>query len=110
MDSPDDKIKQLEERVADLEARLAELADKEARDVKALMAYDDTLDLQHLTVLAELTDAVDRILHIELLMFPKLHKAIDNLYEAMSGDSDTRFYNPLDFRGMLKKIPLARRG
>jgi hypothetical protein len=97
MSNSETEIAKLRAKVADLEALLAKLTDKHQRDVKALMGCDDILDKHRKATLAELTDAFDRIAHIELTLFPHLPRDIDHLNKVI-GDQETKAYNPLDFR------------
>lgn len=102
MSNTETEIAELRAKVADLEARLVTLTDKHQRDVKALMGCDEILDKHRKAMLAELTDAFDRIAHIELTLFPHLPKDIGHLNKVI-GDQDTKAYNPLDFRDPPKK-------
>ena|ERR1700730_13610635 len=102
METNDKKIYQLEQKIASLQERLAKLAEKQQRDVTALMGLDDVLDKHRKSLTAELCDAFDRIKHIELSLFPRLARDMNNLYDVI-GDEDTKAYNPLDFRDPSKK-------
>jgi uncharacterized protein with von Willebrand factor type A (vWA) domain len=102
MQNDAEKISQLEQRIAALEERLAQLADKQQRDVKALLGCDDVLHKHRRAMLAEMTDAFDRIAHIELTLFPHLPRDIKHLNDVI-GDQDAKAYNPLDFRDPSKK-------
>ena len=102
MNNKDDDINALTDRVAILEARLEKLATQQERDVKALMSCDDVLDKHRKAAHAELTDAFERIAHIELTLFPHLPRDINHL-NAVIGDQDTKAYNPLDFRDPRKR-------
>ena len=102
MTNNDTEIAALTAKIADLEARLAKLADKHQRDVRALMGCDDVLDKHRKAMHAELNDAFERIAHIELTLFPHLPKDINHLNDVI-GDQDTKAYNPLDFRDPPKK-------
>lgn len=102
MSNSQTEIAELRAKVADLEARLAKLTDKHQRDMKALMGCDDVLDKHRKVMLAELTDAFERIAHIEVTLFPHLPKDIDHLNKVI-GDQDTKAYNPLDFRDPSQK-------
>jgi uncharacterized protein with von Willebrand factor type A (vWA) domain len=99
-----EKIRQLEQRIATLEERLAKFTDKHHREVQALMGCDDVLDKHRKAILSELTDAFDRIAHIELTLFPHLPRDIDHLNKVI-GDQDTVAYNPLDFRNPGRRSP-----
>ncbi len=102
MTNNDAEIAALTAKITDLEARLAKLADKHKRDVKALMGCDDVLDKHRKAMHAELNDAFERIAHIELTLFPHLPRDINHLNDVI-GDQDTKAYNPLDFRDPSKK-------
>ena len=102
MTNNDTEIAALKARIADLEAQLAKLVDKHQRDVKALMGCDDVLDKHRKAMHAELTDAFERIAHIELTLFPHLRRDIKHMNDVI-GDQDTKAYNPLDFRDPSKK-------
>src|SRR5690242_16179746 len=102
MQNNDKKINQLEQKIADLEARVAKLTDKHQRDVKALMGCDDVLDKHRKVLLADLNDGLERIAHIELTLFPHLSRDLDHLNKVI-GDQETKAYNPLDFRDRSKK-------
>jgi hypothetical protein len=102
MTDNDTEIAALKAKITDLEARLAALADKHQRDVKAVMGCDDVLDKHRKAMHAELNDAFERIAHIELTLFPNLPKDIDHLNDVI-GDQDTKAYNPLDFRDLSRK-------
>src|ERR1700733_9611909 len=102
MQNDNEKIRQLEQKIAALEEGLAELADKHQRDVKALMGCDDILDKHRKAMHAELNDAFERIAHLELTLFPHLPRDINHLNDVI-GDQDTKAYNPLDFRDPSKK-------
>lgn len=97
-----DKINTLKEKVAQLETRLAQLAEKHQRDVTALMGLDDVLDKHRKAMDAELNDAFERLAHIEVTLFPHLPRDITHLNNVI-GDKDTKAYNPLDFRDPSKK-------
>jgi predicted nucleic acid-binding Zn-ribbon protein len=102
MTNNDTEIAALKAKIADLEAQLAKLADRHQRDVKALMGCDDVLDKHRKAMHAELTDAFERIAHIELTLFPHLPNDINHLNDVI-GDQDAKAYNPLDFRDPSKK-------
>src|SRR5580692_9979244 len=102
MTNTDTEIAALKAKIADLEAQLVKLTDKQQRDVKALMGCDAVLDKHRKATDAELNDAFERIAHIELTLFPHLPRDINHLNDAI-GDQDTKAYNPLDFRDRSKK-------
>lgn len=102
MDTSDNKIKLLEERVSILEVRLEKLTDKHQRDIKALLGCDDIQGKNGKIIWAELEDAFQRIMNIELKLFPQLPKAIRHLRKLI-GDGEGKAYNPLDFRDPTKK-------
>jgi uncharacterized protein with von Willebrand factor type A (vWA) domain len=102
MQNNDEKIRHLEQKVTALEERLAKLTEKHQRDVKALMGCDDVLDKHRKAMQAELNDAFERIAHIELTLFPRLPRDINQLNDVI-GDQDTKAYNPLDFRDPSRK-------
>jgi len=96
-----DDIRALRLKVADLEARLELLAEKQTRDVNALMDCDDILDKHRKVKDAELADAFDRIINLELHSFPHLATDIAELNRIL-GDGDEKVYNPFDFRDRRK--------
>jgi hypothetical protein len=102
MISTDQEIILLKATVARLEGRLAELAEQHQRDIQISMRFDDVLNKHRKAMDAELNDALERIAHLELTLFPRLAKSIKHLNDVI-GDEDTKAYNPLDFRDPSKK-------
>jgi predicted nucleic acid-binding Zn-ribbon protein len=102
MTNDDTEIADLKAKIADLEAQLTKLANKHQRDVKALMGCDDVLSKHRKAMNAELNDAFERIINLELTVFPHLSGDITRL-NRLIGEGDQRAYNPLDFRDRIKK-------
>jgi hypothetical protein len=102
MENGDEKIRQLEQKIASLEDRLAKLAEKQQRDVTALLGCEDIHDKHRKLLSAELEDAFQRIINIELTLFPRLPANIRHLNRVI-GDQEPKAYNPLDFRDRSKK-------
>ena len=102
MTNNDPEITALKAKIAELETQFTKLTDKHQRDVKALMGCDDVLDKHRRANDAELTDAFERIIKLELSVFPHLADDINDLNRAI-GAGDTKAYNPLDFRDRSKK-------
>jgi hypothetical protein len=102
MTENDSDIALLKATIALLGARLDELSEQHRRDFKLSMRWDDVLDKYRRVMDAELSDALERIAHLELTLFPHLPRAIRHLNDVI-GDQDTKAYNPLDFRDPSKK-------
>src|SRR5580704_16594219 len=102
MYSADVEMKLLRAKVTQLETCLEQLTTKQQRDVKALMGLDDILDKHRKAMKSELNDALERVAHIELTLFPHLPKDLSHL-NGLIGDHETKAYNPLDFRDRSKK-------
>jgi hypothetical protein len=102
MISTDQEIILLKATVVRLESRLVELAEQHRREIKALVGCDDILDKHRKAMDAELNNALERIAHLELTLFPRLAKSIKHLNDVI-GEEDTKAYNPLDFRDPSKK-------
>jgi hypothetical protein len=96
------EIAELRTKIVDLEARLVRLTEKHQRDVRALMGCDDVLDKYRKVNDAELADAFDRIIKLELSVFRHLADDIIDLNRVI-GDGHPKAYNPLDFRDRSKK-------
>jgi len=102
MNNADHQIKQLQAKVAQLEARLEQLDKKYQRSVNALMGLHDVLDKRCTVMDAESADAFERIKHVELTLYPNLMKDMRHLYRVI-GDHEPKAYNRLDFRDRSKK-------
>jgi hypothetical protein len=102
MTDKDHEIALLKANVEQLGTRLEELAERHRRDFKLSMRWDDVLDKHRRAMNAELNDALERIAHLELTLFPHLPRALRHLNDVI-GDQDTKAYNPLDFRDPSKK-------
>lgn len=102
MTEQDDQIATLSARVAELEASLAKLTEKQQRDTNALMGCDEVLNKHRKLNDAELTDAFERIVKLETTVFPHLVRDITDLNRII-GEDNKEAFNPLDFRDRGKK-------
>lgn len=91
--------RQLLARLARLEKRIDTLAVGMTRHVKTAREYDEALARQGGMASAEIRDAFERIINLELKVFPNLAGDIDQLHGIIGdGDANHRAQNQLDRR------------
>jgi len=102
MPDTETEISILKIKVAGLEQRLEKLLLEHKKGIHSFVRADDVLHNHRRVITAELADAFDRIIKLELMMYPRLVRDMDHLH-AVIGDREAKAYNPLDFRDPTKK-------
>ena len=102
MDDSQEQISELTSKVERLEVCLEKLNQEHKKTIQALILCDEVLHNHRKAMSAELADAFDRIIGLELKAYPHLVEDIGHLH-AVIGDRETKAYNPLDFRDPTKR-------
>jgi len=92
-----DEISALQQRISKLEAEIEKLNARADRIAKVGMGFDETNARYCKLLNKELAEAFDRIIHLELALFPNLASDIGAIHDII-GEGEDRADNPLDHR------------
>jgi hypothetical protein len=94
-----DYMRQLLDRIGDLEQKLKEANKRIDREIDVAQRYDEALT-EHLRQHGrELTDLFDRLGSVERFLFPNLHAELKDVSRII-GTNDEDGINPLDRRDL----------
>ena len=104
MTDTDAHLRVLERRVAGMEKELKSLRSDLERFAKSFLRCDDIQDKFRRLADRQITDLYQRLINIELHLFPNLPTDINRVNQII-GDGDGKAYNARDFREPGKRTP-----